>query len=283
MRHLIALVFCFLLASPQVHACQGPQSQDELFFKNIPNPQPDANFIAEVTLLDISDFGTSTAKVLQVFNTSDERVYPGSIVTMKYGISSCGPYPISGQKGIIMAKAGTDTKGRLVLYPYTNRRYGDGRIFAPTPLPDDIKWPPQHLRIGKSIPQDFSLLLTGVTGSESFNALLLDHSEGKEIIGLEPQSNTIVTIAIPAWIKRPRIYSANFILRKKVLYLKEVAIRTPELDIRRPGLYYAGTLDTDHPGQFQKTPLPEQLKKFRSDYAGVAEKLEPINFKWPSQ
>ena len=283
MRHLMTWVFCLLMASPQVHACLGANMEYEIFFKNIPNPQPDANVIAEVTLLDVSDFSFSTAKVLQVFNTSDERVYPGSIVTMKYGTSSCGPYPISGKKGIIMAKAVTDTKGSLVLHPYTNRRYGDGRIFAPTLLPDDFKWPPQHLRIGKSIPRDFSVLLIGVTGSESFNSLLLDHSEGREIIGLEPQSNTIVAIALPAWIKQPRIYSASFILRKKELYLNRVAIRMPKLDIRRPGLYYVATLDTDHPGQFQKAPLPEQLKKFRADYSGTAEKLEPINFKWPSQ
>jgi hypothetical protein len=283
MRHLITLAFCFVLVSPQVHACLGLSMQDELFFKNIPNPQPDANVIAEVTLLDVSDFGFSTAKVLQVFNTSDERVYPGSIITMKYSTSSCGPNPISGSKGMIIAKAGTDNKGSLVLYPYTNRIYGDGRIFPPTPLPDDFKWRPMHLRIGKSIPQDFSVILIGVTGAESVDSLLLDHSEGKEIIGLAPQSNTIVAIAIPAWIKQPRIYSANFILRKKAYYLNRVAIRTPKLDIRRPGIYYFATLDTNHPGQFQKNPLPEQLKQFRADYVGMAERLKPINFKWPMQ
>jgi len=77
------------------------------------------------------------------------------------------PNPISGSKGTIIAKAGTDNKGSLVLYPYTNRTYGDGHISAPTPLPDDFKWPLQHLRIGKIIPQDFSVMLIGVTGTTS--------------------------------------------------------------------------------------------------------------------
>lgn len=281
MRYLITLAFSLLLASAQVHACPGANMEDELFFKNIPNPQPDANVIAEVTLLDVSDFGFSTAKVLQVFNTSDERVYPGSIITLKYSTSSCGPNPIIGSKGTIIAKAGTDNKGSLVLYPYTNRRYDDGRISPPNLLPDGFKWLPRRLRIGKSIPQDFSVILIGITGGQSIDSLLLDHSEGREIIGLAPQSNTIVAIAIPAWIKQPRIYSADFILRKNEYYIKKVAIRTPKLDIRRPGLYYVTTLDTDHPGQFQTVPLPEQLKQFRADYVGTAEKLEPINFKWP--
>lgn len=224
MRYLITLAFCFLLASAQVHACLGLSMQDELFFKNIPNPQPDANVIAEVTLLDVSDFGFSTAKVLQVFNTSDERVYPGSIITMKYHASSCGPDPISGNKGMIIAKAGTDIRGSLVLYPYTNRRYGDGRISPPNLLPEGFKWRPMHLRIGKSIPQDFSVILIGVTGEKSIDSLLLDHSEGREIIGLAPQSNTIIAIAIPVGIKQTRIYSANIVLRGKVYHPNEVGM-----------------------------------------------------------
>jgi hypothetical protein len=283
MRHLMALAFFFLLASAQVHACRGLSSQDELFFKDIPNPQPDANVIAEVSVLDVSDFGVSTAKVLQVFNTSDERVYPGSIITMKYGISSCGPNPISGTRGTIIAKAGTDNKGNLVLYPYTNRR-GDGHISAPTPLSDDFfKWRPQHLRIGKSVPQDFSVMLIGVTGTTSVYSLKLDHSEGREIIRLEQQSNTIIAIAIPPGIKKPRIYSANIILRGKVYHLKEVRMHTLKPNISQPGLYYVATLNADHPGLLQKSPLSEQLKKFRADYASTTEKLEPINFKWPRQ
>jgi len=58
-------------------------------------------------------------------------------------------------------------------------------------------------------------------------------------------------------------------------------MHTPKLNISRPGLYYVATLDTDHPGQFQMVPLPEQLKQFRADYVGTAERLKTINFKWP--
>ena len=133
MRYLIALAFCFPLVAPQAHACRGASEEHTLFFETIPNPQPDADVIAKVTLLDVSvlDFhkGTATVKVLQVLKTPDERVHQGSILSMKFGVTSCGPNYRNGN-GTIIAKAGADSEGRLVLYPYM-RRYSDGHITVP--------------------------------------------------------------------------------------------------------------------------------------------------------
>jgi hypothetical protein len=134
MRYLIALVLCVLLAPTQVHACQGAILEDTLFFDAIPEVQPDADVIAKVVLLDVSilDFykGTATAKVLQVLKAPDERIHPGSMISMKFMVSSCGPNHRGGNEGTIIAKAGADGEGRLVFYPYM-RRYSDGRITAP--------------------------------------------------------------------------------------------------------------------------------------------------------
>lgn len=134
MRYLIALVLCVLLVPTQVHACLGAILEDTLFFDAIPNMQPDADVIAKVSLLDVSvlDFykGTATARVLQVLKTPDERIHQGSMISIKFMVSSCGPNHERGNEGIIIAKAGSDSEGRLVLYPYM-RRYSDARITAP--------------------------------------------------------------------------------------------------------------------------------------------------------
>ncbi|OOG35867.1 hypothetical protein [Polaromonas sp. A23] len=134
MRYLIALVFCLLLVPPQVHACLGASLSHKLFFETIPNPQPDADVIAKVSLSDVSVLdrylGTATATVMQVLRTSDARVQQGAKIAVKYEFTSCGPYPENGAEGTIIARAGADSKGLLELYPYM-RRDADDHITPP--------------------------------------------------------------------------------------------------------------------------------------------------------
>ena len=101
---------------------------ETLFFETIPDRQPDVDVIVKVSLSDVSD-GMSTATIMQVLKTSDARIYRGTKISLKYGNSSCGPEPANGAEGIIIAKAGKDSKGRLVLYPYVHNHYG--RISLP--------------------------------------------------------------------------------------------------------------------------------------------------------
>ena len=104
------------------------------FFKVIPHPQPDADLIAEVTLTDVDEeprtvTATATVTVLHVIKTSDARVQQGDKVALKYLVSSCGPTENIGMRGTIIAKIVADSKGRLVLSPYTIN--GEGRISSP--------------------------------------------------------------------------------------------------------------------------------------------------------
>lgn len=134
MRYLISLVLCVLLAPTQVHACLGATFEHTLFFDAIPNMQPDADVIAKVSLLNVSVVdnykGTATARVLQVLKASDERVHQGSIISIQFMFTSCGPNHRTGNEGTIIAKARADSEGHPVLYPYT-RRYSDGHLTAP--------------------------------------------------------------------------------------------------------------------------------------------------------
>jgi hypothetical protein len=142
MRYLIALAFCFLLVTPQAHACLGYGLSNTLFFEAIPSLQTDVDVIAKVSLSDVNEetrtaTATVTATVMQVLKTSDTRVNQGEKVAMKYEFSSCGPDHSNGEEGMIIAKAGTDSKGLLVLYPYMRRR-DDGQITPPFMMKSQI-------------------------------------------------------------------------------------------------------------------------------------------------
>ncbi|HJV93472.1 MAG TPA: hypothetical protein VJ572_08335 [Azonexus sp.] len=135
MRYLIALVFCLMMVSAQVHACRDPNSWDMVFFETIPNPQPDADMIAKVSLSDVNEeMNTATvtaiATVIQVLKTSDARVHEGDKIAMKYRFTSCGPDHKNGDQGTIIAKTGSDINGRPMLYPYMHNFRG--RITLPS-------------------------------------------------------------------------------------------------------------------------------------------------------
>lgn len=122
MCRLITLVLCCLLASPQAQACWGTGSA--LFFKAESDIRPDGDVVAMVSVLDISGTlttgsGTATVMVTQVIRASDPRIHQGDKVTMKYGFDSCGPNTYRDAKGVVVAKTGTDSDGRPVLYPYS--------------------------------------------------------------------------------------------------------------------------------------------------------------------
>lgn len=290
MRYLIAFVLCALLAPIQALACRS--GEYTLLFETIPNPPPDSDVIVKVTLLEESKLnnyqGIATAKVSQVLKSSDKRIHQDSIITMKYLVSSCGPYHLNGDEGAIIAKASTDSKGGLVLYPYM-RRYHDGYITQPAILPDGFAISPKILRVGESIPQNFAVILIGIAGEESVDFINFDHSSQPRMIvsvmdaRFPAALNTIVAIAIPVGIKQLSIFEITA-GRQRLGYRPNdtVKVNTPKIDIDQPGLYYVATLDTDNPGQFQVTPLPEQLKQFHADYVGTVDGLKPINFQWPS-
>lgn len=142
MRYFIALFLCCLLASPRAHACLSPASYETFFFKTIPDPPPDADVIAKVSFPDVNGKTDKvTANVIQVLKTSNTKIRQGTKIPMQYGIamkggigfSDCGPWLANGDEGMIIAKIRADSKGRLVLHPYSHRPKppGDGMIFPP--------------------------------------------------------------------------------------------------------------------------------------------------------
>lgn len=290
MRFLISIYLCLLLPLTQAHACRNGL-EEELFFETIPSPQPDADLIAIVSVSDKNNdrrAGTqiTMATVIQVIKSSDAMVKQGDTIPMKYQSSSCGPNPLIGSTGTIIAKTGTDSKGGLVLHPYTFTYRALGRrIDPPVILPDGYDSRPRPLQIGESVPENFAVILIGVVGTESLDFLHLRHSVewGMSPTFLAPPQG-IVAFAIPIGIKQLSISQVTTGRRRAGYRPKDtVQVNTPKLDIDQRGLYFVATLDTNNPRQFQIHPLPEQLEQFRADYAGTVMDLETINFKWPRQ
>ncbi|MDR2875335.1 MAG: hypothetical protein LBV44_05340 [Methylobacillus sp.] len=119
MRHLVALVFCFLLTVPQAQACLG--ARYDLFFDAIPEPLPDTDVIAKVSLSNITGEGyTATATILQLLGKSDSRVHQGDAITLVFPGSSCFYTPPNGNEGIIIAKLRADSDGSFLLHPYSH-------------------------------------------------------------------------------------------------------------------------------------------------------------------
>ena len=141
MRTLIALTFCFLLAVPQVQACR-PYDYETIFFGTIPDPPPDADVIAKVSLSDVSGVWLvkTTATVIQVLKASDARVYPGAKIAMQVKVSSCGPFLKNGSEGTIIAKVAMDNEGHPVLCPYTYRER-DEHFWPPIMSDEDADGP----------------------------------------------------------------------------------------------------------------------------------------------
>ncbi|BDX18128.1 hypothetical protein MFKK_09380 [Halopseudomonas aestusnigri] len=133
LRYLCLLVL-LILVLPEAHACRGRSVENKLFFTNLPDPLPDADVVAKVILLDvfIEDYriGWATARVHQVIEAAEGVIEEGDVLTLKYPISSCGPWHKPGETGAIIAITGTDSDSSVVWFPYFYRE-SDDRTFAP--------------------------------------------------------------------------------------------------------------------------------------------------------
>jgi hypothetical protein len=291
MRYFVGLFLSLLLGFQHANACRGPDLENNLFFEAVPDPKPEADLIA---IVSVSTDGTprlstrSTATVIRVLKTSDTQIKPGDKIAMQLWITSCGPflhrYPM-GDTGMIIAKVRTDNNGRPLLHPYTHRAHDEGRVTLPNILPDGFDMSPKPLQVREVVPKNFAVILIGINGTGSADYLYLNHSARPGMLSNFPaKSNAVVAIAIPVGFKQLSISQTTVSQSQAGIRTSDtVGMQTPKLDIDRPGIYYMATLDTNHPGQFQTGPNEEQLKVFRAQYRDTLGNLQPINFEWPSQ
>jgi hypothetical protein len=153
--------------------------------------------------------------------------------------------------------------------------------------PANFSMYPQLLGPSETVLPDMAILLVGVTGPTAVTYLQFVHSSMPAINSrFPPQSGAVLAIAVPVGLKQISL-STITIAGRPGGYLPSgmsygyIGVRTPKIDLTKPGLYYIGTLDTGNLKAVSETPIPEQLSAFRQSFRATIGELEPVNFQWP--
>ena len=120
-------ILAFLLAPLAAQAACPAMEQDTIFFVNMPEKELQADVIASVKIVKVEPNGYATAQAEKILK-SDGRL--ARQVNLHFPVGTCGPFPVVGEKGIIIARSGASPNGKPTLYPYT-RRFSDDRITPP--------------------------------------------------------------------------------------------------------------------------------------------------------
>lgn len=128
----VALLLSQCLAS--AHACRDPMAASSVFANAASIAVVGADVVVRVVLSAVREDVSSAeavavATVTEVIQAADPRVSVGAVVHLSYRFSSCGPDPLPGASGLVLARMRPDASGLVVLYPYL--RDGRGRISVP--------------------------------------------------------------------------------------------------------------------------------------------------------
>jgi hypothetical protein len=140
MRLILGLLAAGMaLLPPQAYACRGASVSYDLFFPTAPESrlktnmgEVDADLVAEVLIVDDNihtgrQFDRRVKlQILNIFHSSKPDLKPGSVVPMRFSVSSCGP-SVDKKTGIIVAQWKQDKDGREILKPLVYRP--DGEVF----------------------------------------------------------------------------------------------------------------------------------------------------------
>lgn len=61
------------------------------------------------------------------------------------------------------------------------------------------------------------------------------------------------------------------------------SVKTPAIDIERPGIYYLATLTVWRDIQHAPDPIPQQLQQLKGEMGSTLAGLEAVNFQWPAR
>jgi hypothetical protein len=154
-------------------------------------------------------------------------------------------------------------------------------------LPDGFTMYPKPLSPADGPPANMSILLVGVVGPGAVDYLQFQHSSLPAINArFSPQGDSIVGVPLPVGLKQVALQTIT-LKGRPGFYIGGTAygyigVHTHKIDLDQPGIYYLATLDTSKPGSYFPTPIPEQLRTFRSQFGSALQDRKPVNFSWPA-
>lgn len=157
-----------------------------------------------------------------------------------------------------------------------------------TALPPKFSMHPTPLTVGEIPDQDMAILLVGVTGPAAVDYLQFTHASMPAInVRFSGVADGVVAVAVPVGLSEISLNSIT-LRGRPGFYLPTgmatgfIAINTPRVDIKKPGIYYVATIDTSNPRQYSLVPIAKQLNVAKQVYEKAFASRETVNFSWPN-
>ncbi len=135
LRAFFALLLTTILFASPAEACLWEGAHETIFFKDIP-AAAEADVIAKVVITQGwqgQEQGEPAATLARITQPIKGGVQQGEIIELRYKVSDCGPWPTTGEEGLIVTKQTTGNKQHKVLAPYTHHMHEDSEHHALLP------------------------------------------------------------------------------------------------------------------------------------------------------
>lgn len=147
------------------------------------------------------------------------------------------------------------------------------------------------LKPGQTLAPNMAVVLVGIAGQPGGgkpNYFNFGHSSWPNLTFKFPgRASGIVAVPVPVGTKQLSLSELTLegqpiqIVGTYVSGYKSV--KTPAIDIERPGIYYLATLTVWRDIQHAPDPIPLQLQQLKDEMGRTLAGLEPVNFQWPAR
>lgn len=142
---------------------------------------------------------------------------------------------------------------------------------------------------GQTLAPNMAVVLVGIAGQPGGskpNYFNFGHSSWPNLTFKFPgRASGIVAVPVPVGTKQLSLWELTVEGQPIAITGTYVSgyksVKTPAIDIDRPGIYYLATLTVWRDIQHTPDPIPQQLAQLKDEMGRTLAGLEPVNFQWP--